>query len=217
MDSTRQAPFACRSAVARGGGVAAHAHRERRGDAEPDVGHDRRLAPVRGRLPGRLGSGLRGHPPRLRRRRRRLAGDVPAAGRELRVQGGAERRVGRELRSPRGAERREHPAQPRLRRRPSSSTTTTRATGSTDNQSSVIATAPGSFQSELGCAGRLGSGLPPLVAPGPRRRRDLHVRDDRAAGGLVRDEGRDQRELGRELRRRRRPERREHRRSACPR
>ena len=50
--------------------------------------------------------------------------------------------------------------------------------------------------------GRLGPGLPALVAPGPRRRRHLHVRDDGAAGRLVRDEGRDQRGLGRELRRR---------------
>ena len=40
----------------------------------------------------------------------------------------------------------------------------------TDNKRSVIATAAGSFQSELGCSGRLAAGLPPLVAPGRRRR-----------------------------------------------
>ena len=58
--------------------------------------------------------------------------------------------------------------------------------------------------------GRLGPDLPALVAPGSRRRRHLHVRDDSAAGRLVRDEGRDQRGLGRELRPGRRPQRLEH-------
>ncbi len=52
--------------------------------------------------------------------------------------------------------------------------------------------------------GRLGSGLPALVAAGRQRRRDLHVRDHGAAGGLVPGKGRDQRVLGRELRRGRR-------------
>ena len=42
------------------------------------------------------------------------------------------------------------------------------------------------------------------MAPGSGRRRHLHLRDDRAAAGPVRDEGRDQRGLGRELRRGRR-------------
>ena len=87
-------------------------------------------------------------------------------------------------------------------RRASSSTTTTRRHWVTDNRSSVIAVAAGSFQSELGCPGDWDPELPALVARGPRRRRHLHLRDDRAAGRLVRDEGRDQRGLGRELRRR---------------
>ena len=77
----------------------------------------------------------------------------------------------------------------------------------TDNKSSVIAVAPGSFQSELGCSGRLGSGLPPLVASGPGRQRDLLVRDDGDSARVVRVEGGDQRELGRELRPGRRAER----------
>ena len=86
------------------------------GDAEPDVGHDRRVAAVRGGLRRRLGSRLRRDPSDLRRERRRLAGDVRTARRELRVQGGAQRLLGRELRPARRIERREHPAQSRLER-----------------------------------------------------------------------------------------------------
>ena len=58
--------------------------------------------------------------------------------------------------------------------------------------------------------GRLGSRLPALVARGPGRQRHLLVRDDGSAGGLVRDEGDDQRGLGRELRPRRRLQRGQH-------
>ena len=80
----------------------------------------------------------------------------------------------------------------------------------TDNVTSVIAVAPGSFQSELGCPGDWASGLPALVAPGPRRRRHLHVRDHRAPGrAATRPRSRSTR-LGRELRPGRRAERREH-------
>ena len=104
----------------------------------------------------------------------------------LRVQGRAQRRVGRELRPARGVERREHPARPRRRRRRVKFYYDHKSHWATDNKGSVIAVAPGSFQSELGCSGRLGSRLPALVARGPRRRRHLHVRDDRAPGRLVR-------------------------------
>ncbi len=62
----------------------------------------------------------------------------------------------------------------------------------TDNRTSVIAVAPGSFQSELGCLGRLAGRLSALLAPGPRWRRHLLVRDDRIAGRFLRDQGRDQ-------------------------
>ena len=58
--------------------------------------------------------------------------------------------------------------------------------------------------------GRLGSLVPALVVAGPGRGRHLHARDDGAAGGIVRDKGRDQRILGRELWAGRRAGRREH-------
>ena len=178
--------------------------------AEPDVGHDRRLAAVRGRLRRRLGSRLRGDAPHLRRRRRRLAGHVHAPRRQLRVQGRAEQRLGRELRPARGVERREHPARPSPRR---------------ERQVLLRPQDPlGHRQQELGDRGRarqlpvrarlprrLGARLPALVARGsrtatastPSRRRALPA-------GSYEAQGRDQRELGRELRRGRRPGRREH-------
>ena len=58
--------------------------------------------------------------------------------------------------------------------------------------------------------GRLGSRLPPLLAPGHGRQRHLLVRDDARCRGLVRGEGGDQRGLGRELRPGRRPGRGKH-------
>ena len=73
-----------------------------------------------------------------------------------------------------------------------------------DNVNKVIAVAPGSFQSELGLSRRLAAGLPALLAPGPGRRRHLHLPHERAARGRLRGEGRHRRELGRELRRGRR-------------
>ena len=176
--------------------------------AEPDLRHDRRLAPVGGRLPGRLGSGLRGHPSHLRRGRRRLAGHVHAPRGELRVQGGAQQRVGRELRPARGPERREHPAERARRARQ----VLLRPQDALGDRQQELGDRDGAGQLPVRARlpGRLGSELPALVAPGSRRRRDLHVRDDRAARRRLRDEGRDQRELGRELRPERRARRREH-------
>ena len=75
----------------------------------------------------------------------------------------------------------------------------------TDNKGSVIAVVPGSFQSRARLPGRLGSRLPPLLAPGHGRQRHLLVRDERTAAGHLRGEGGDQRGLGRELRPGRRP------------
>ena len=80
----------------------------------------------------------------------------------------------------------------------------------TDNVTSTIAVAPGSFQSELGCPGDWDPELPPLLAAGSGRERHVHLLDDGAAGGELRGQGRDQRELGRELRRGRHARRREH-------
>ena len=155
--------------------------------------------------PGDWDPALRGHASHLRRGRRRLAGHVHAPRRQLRVQGRAQQRVGRELR----------PARGRRTARTSRST----APGGPRQVLLRPQDALGDRQQELGdrrragqlpvrarLPGRLGSGLPALVAPGSRRRRDLHVRDDRAARRRLRDQGRDQRELGRELRRR----------AACP-
>ena len=51
----------------------------------------------------------------------------------------------------------------------------------TDNHSSIIAVAPGSFQSELGCPGDWDPGLPPLLAPRSRRGRHLYLLDHGAA------------------------------------
>ena len=174
------------------------------------VRDDRGRHPVRARLRRRLGAALRGDAPHLRRSRRRLAGHLRRPRRQLGVQGRAQRRLGRELRSAR-RRRRQHP-------------THDLGVGATvkfyyDHKShwvdrqrrSVIAVAPGSFQSELGCPGDWQPGLPPLVAPGRRRRRGLHLRDDRAARRQLRDEGRHQRVVGRELRPGRRAGRREHR------
>ena len=150
-------------------------------------------------MPRRLGSRLRRNASRLRRRRRRLAGHLHVAGGRLRVQGRAERRLDRELRPSRPAGRRQHPA---------------RAARAGERQVLLRPQEPlGHGQQELRdrrrarklpvrarLSGRLGSGLPPLLAPGSGRQRDLLLRDVGAPPGLVRDEGGDQRGLGRELR-----------------
>ena len=150
-------------------------------------------------MPRRLGSGLRGHAPELRRERRGLAGDVLAPRRRVRVQGGAQRLMDGELRPARSVGRGEHPREP--------------AVGGLRQVLLRPRVALGHRQSELGDRGRagelpvrarlsggLGSHVPALVARGPRRRRHLHLRDHGTACRLVRDEGRDQRGLGRELR-----------------
>ena len=67
-----------------------------------------------------------------------------------------------------------------------------------------ILTAPGSFQSELGCPGDWDAGLHAVVAAGPRRRRHVHVHDDADPGRVVRGQGDARPVVGRELRRRRR-------------
>jgi len=91
-------------------------------------------------------------PSRLRRRRRRLAGDVRAAGRRVRVQGGAERRLDRELRP----QRRSGGANIPLQLASPASVKFYYDHDShwvTDNHGWIIATVAGSFQSEMGCSG----------------------------------------------------------------
>ncbi len=127
-------------------------------------------------------------------------GTLDRPGRQLGVQGRPQRRLGRELR----------PARRRRAAPTSRSTSARRRTVKfyydhkthwiTDNVNSVIAIAPGSFQSELGCPGDWEPELPALLAAGPGWRRDLHLRDDRPPGRQLRGQGRAQRELGRELR-----------------
>jgi len=80
----------------------------------------------------------------------------------------------------------------------------------TDNKTAVIATVPGSFQSELGCAGDwdpgcLRSWLQDIDGDGI-----YNPRGDRASGRQLRGQGRDRRVLERELRPRRRAERPQH-------
>ncbi len=61
----------------------------------------------------------------------------------------------------------------------------------------MIATRPGQLPVRARLPGRLAAGLPALVAPGPRRRRHVHVLDDGASRRRLRGQGRDRRELGR--------------------
>ena len=141
--------------------------------AGSDSGHDRRQPPERARLPRRLAARLRRDPPGLRRRGRRLAGafNVPAGSYEYKAPSTT---AGPRTTAATPADGANIPLQPG-RTAASSSTTTTRRHWITDNVNSVIAAAPGSFQTELGCPGDWEPGLPALVAPGPRRRRHLHV------------------------------------------
>ena len=73
-------------------------------------------------------------------------------GRELGVQGRARRHVGRELRRRRRARRAQHPASSLAEPSQVKFFYDDETHWVTDNQTSVIATVPGSFQSELGCA-----------------------------------------------------------------
>ena len=160
-------------------------------------------------MPGRLATGLRDHAPGVRRGRRRLAEGVLASGRRLRVQGSPERLLGRELRPSRAAERAEHPAHPGRRRRGQVLLRPQEPLGHRQQGLRDRGRA-GKLPVGARLRGRLGSQLSPVVAPGCRRGRHLHVRDERAAAGLLRDQGGDQRGLGRELRRGRRSRRSEH-------
>ena len=162
-DQSEQASRGASRARCRGRARAA-SRRDCAPHAESDLGDRRRLAPVGGGLPGDwLPACATTH----------LAydadddvwqGTFTPARRQLRVQGGTQRRLGRELRAAR-----------RRTARTSRSTSPTAASVKfyydhkshwvTDNQGSVIAAAPGSFQSELGCSGDWD---PAASAPGCR-------------------------------------------------
>ena len=134
---------------------------------------------------------------------RRLAGDLQRPGRRLSVQGGPQQLLDRELRRPRPAQRRQPLAQPRLGRR---GQVLLLAPDPLDHQQPERGDRhrPRQLPALPGLPGRLAAGLPALLAPGPGRRRHLHLLHPLDPGRQLRGEGRDQRELGRELRRRRR-------------
>ena len=71
----------------------------------------------------------------------------------------------------------------------------------TDNQTSVIAVAPGQLPERARLRDRLGPGVPAVVAAGRRRRRRRAVLHVHAAARRLRVQGRDRRDVGRELRR----------------
>ena len=77
--------------------------------------------------------------------------DVPAGNWEYKA--ALNGTLGRELRRARAAERRQHPAEPRGSQTAVKFYYDHETHWITDNQNAVIATAPGSFQSELGCPG----------------------------------------------------------------
>ena len=130
------------------------------------------------------------------------------ADRQLAVQGGAEPRVGREL-------RRAHRAATTSRSAGTGGSVKfyydRSRTGSPTNVNAVIATAPGSFQSELGCPGDWQPDCLRSWLQDPDGDGIYTFETTRDPGRHLRDEGRDQRDLGRELRRGRRARRREHR------
>ena len=118
----------CRIARARNSRARPASRRDRVAHARTDLRHRRRLAAVGGRLRGRLGSRVRGDAPRLRRERRRLAGDfsLPAGSYEYKaaLNDSWDENYGLHAQS-NGA----NIPSTSPRRRASSSTTTTRATG----------------------------------------------------------------------------------------
>ena len=179
--------------------------------AEPVVGHGRRLAAVGARLPGRLAAGLCA---------RRISPTTPAT-----TSGSARSRCppgSYEYKAALNDSWTENyglHAQPNGANVPLSLPADAsvkfyydhKSHWVTDNRGSVIAVAPGSFQSELGCPGDWDPGCLRSWLQDPDGNGIYSFETTRAAAGLVRGEGGDQRGLGRELRPGRRPGRGEHR------
>ena len=158
----------------------APAERPRRAHRRPDRRHDRRQPPAGARLPGDWEPDCAATHLDARRERRCLAGHVrpsrPATGSTRRP----ERRLGRELRPPRRAGRREHPAV--ARRRPPRQVLLRPRLALGHRQRRIRHRGrAGQLPERARLRRRLGSRLPALVAPGPRRRRHVRPRDDRAA------------------------------------
>ncbi len=173
------------------------------------VGHRRRQLPAGAGLPRRLAARLCRHPAHGRRRRRRVAGELRPARRHLGVQGRPRRHVGRELRRRRRAGRAQHrdrPAGPRHGhvplRRPD-------ALGHRRHDLGHRVRAR-QLPERARLPGRLGPGVPAVLAAGRRRRRHRPLLHRRAAAGRLRGQGRDRPGLGRELRGGRRAGRRRH-------
>jgi hypothetical protein len=175
----------------------------------PHRGRPRRQLPVGAGMSGRLAAGLPRDPARLRRRGRRVAGDLHRPGRQLGVQGGARRKLGRELRAPRDARRSQHPARAGRRR---AGEVLLRPRDPLDRRRPHLGHRRGAGELPVGARLRLGlgPGVPALLAAGPGRRRRLHLPHARATSRELRGQGRHRRELGRELRRRGGPERSQH-------
>ena len=152
----------------------------------PSQRDDRRQPPERARLRRRLGPGLRGDPPDATTPTTtsgRARSTVPAGDWEYKAalndswdeNYGAQRRAGR----------RQHPAQPRRADRRQVLLRPRQPLGHRQRHVGHRRRAR-QLPERARLPRRLGAGLPALVAPGPRRRRHLHVRDDRAPGRHLR-------------------------------
>ena len=173
----RHARPAARLAVPHRAGVGARGAREPH--ARPGQRDDRRRPAVRAGLRRRLGPGLRRDPPDLRRRRHVWQGtfSVPAGGWQYKaaLNNAWDENYGA---TPPG--RRQHPARPGRRPERQVLLLTRDPLGHRQRDAGHRVGAR-QLPVRAGLPRRLAARLPPLVAPGPRRRRDLHLLDDRAS------------------------------------
>ena len=131
--------------------------------------------PERAGLPGRLAAGCAATAPHVRRRRRRLAGDVhvPAGSWEYKaaLNGSWDENYGANAQR-NGANIGARASAPRP---PVKFYYSHETHWITDNRNAVIAVAPGQLPERARLPGRLAARLPALLAPGPGRRRHLHL------------------------------------------